>query len=184
MKKRNFGYLLIFLGLLMFCGSAILHLINEKQDRLAGENAALLMKNWEQELHFNLKEENDTYFLYDMAGTLQIPALGLELPVLKEWNYDLLQLAPCRYSGSMETGDLILMGHDYDSHFGRLKNLTEGDTILFTEESTPVPFTVEKIETLKKTELEALTSSEYPLSLFTCTPSGQSRLVIRCVPAE
>ena len=46
MKKRNLGYLLIFLGLLMFCGSATLHIFNEKQDRIAGENAALLMENW------------------------------------------------------------------------------------------------------------------------------------------
>ena len=32
MKKRNFGYLLIFLGLLMFCGSATIHIFNEKQE--------------------------------------------------------------------------------------------------------------------------------------------------------
>ena len=57
------------------------------------------------------------------SGVLRIPTLGLELPVLNEWNYDLLQMAPCRYSGDVETDDLILMGHDYQSHFGKLEEL-------------------------------------------------------------
>lgn len=183
MKKRNFGYLLIFLGLLMFCGSATIHIFNEKQDRIAGENAALLMENWEQELHFNIKDR-DEYYLYDMTGVLQIPSLGLELPVLNEWNYDLLQMAPCRYSGSVETNDLILMGHDYQSHFGKLEELEEGERIFFQNkgDSVPLIYEVTEIETLHKTELEELTSSDYPLSLFTCTDSGQYRLVVRCVP--
>ena len=185
MKKRNLGYLLIFLGLLMFCGSVTMHIFNEKQDRIAGENAALLMDNWEQELHFNIKDA-DTYYLYDMAGVLRIPSLGLELPVLNEWNYDLLQMAPCRYSGSVETDDLILMGHDYESHFGKLEELQEGETIFFLKKGDSVPYSyvVQEIETLHKTELEKLTSSDYPLSVFTCTSSGQYRLVIRCVPVE
>lgn len=185
MKKRNFGYLLIFLGLLMFCGSAVIHIFNEKQDRIAGENAALLMENWEQELHFNIKGM-DEYYLYDMTGVLQIPSLGLELPVLNEWNYDLLQMAPCRYSGSVETNDLILMGHDYQSHFGKLEELQEGETIFFLKKGDFVPYSyvVKEMETLHKTELEELTSSAYPLSVFTCTDSGQYRLVIRCVSEE
>ena len=185
MHKRTPGYLLIFLGLLMFCGSAVLHLINERQDRLAGENAAILLDNLEQEIHFNLGEE-ESVPLYNMAGSLQIPALGLELPVMDEWNYDLLQVSPCRYSGEVETEDLIIMGHDYDSHFGRFKNLTEGVEIYFAPKGAPTPilYSVEAIETLHKTDVEELTSSDYPLSLFTCTYSGQSRLVIRCDYAE
>ena len=187
MKKCNLGYLLIFLGLLMFCGSATMHIFNEKQDRLAGENAALLMNNLEQEIHFNLGNENDaSYALYDMAGALRLPSIGLELPVMNEWNYDLLQMSPCRYSGSTETGDLILMGHDYQTHFGKLEELKKGENIFFQSkgDSVPLIYEVAEIETLHKTELEELTSSNYPLSLFTCTSSGQYRLVIRCVSAE
>lgn len=182
MKRRNLGYLLIFLGLLMFCGSTVLHMFNERQDRLAGENAALLLENWEQELHFNLEENTEAYYLYDMAGVLKIPALGLELPVLDEWNYDLLQIAPCRYSGAVNTDDLILMGHDYQSHFGKLEDLMEGETVFFLKKDSAVPYIyiVKEIETLHKTDLEELTISDYPLSLFTCTASGQNRLVIRC----
>ena len=185
MKKRNLGYLLIFLGLMMFCGSAVMHTINEKQDRIAGENAAALMENWEQELHFNLGKEDDSYYLYDMTGVVEIPALGMRLPVLNEWNYDLLQMAPCRYSGSKETGDLILMGHDYESHFGKLEELQGGERIYFSQKGTAVPlsYEVQEVVTLHKKELDVLVSSDYPLSLFTCTDGGQYRLVVRCVPA-
>ena len=37
-------------------------------------------------------------------GLLEIPALGLSLPVMSEWSYPNLKLAPCRYSGSAYTG--------------------------------------------------------------------------------
>ena len=181
MHKKTSGYLLIFLGLLMFCGSAILHMVNERQDRLAGENAALLLDNLEQEIHFNLGK-NQSVLLYNMAGRLRIPSLGLELPVMNEWNYDLLQISPCRYSGDAKSGDLIIMGHDYDSHFGKLKKLKEGQEIYFEPKgaSVPISYTVAGIETLHKTEIEKLPDSDYPLSLFTCTASGQYRLVVRC----
>ena len=186
MKRRDLGYLLIFLGLLMFCGSAVIHTIHERQDRIAGENAKMLMENWEQELHFNLEETEGGYYLYDMAGVLKIPALGIELPVLNEWNYDLLQMAPCRYSGSTETKDLILMGHNYRSHFGNLEELKGGELIYFFRKGTAVPlsYEVKEVVTLHQKELKELVSSEYPLSLFTCTDGGRYRLVVRCVSAS
>ena len=169
----------------MFCGSAVMHSINEKQDRVAGENVAALMENWERELYFNLNDEDDTYYLYDMIGVVEIPVLGLCLPVLNEWNYDLLQMAPCRYSGSVEENDLILMGHDYNSHFGKLEGLQGGEQIVFFPKGAVAPFSyeVKEVVTLHKTELEELVSPDYSLSLFTCTASGQYRLVVRCVSA-
>ena len=51
-------------------------------------------------------------------GTLQIPALGLRLPVLRDWSYPNLRIAPCRYAGTPQ-GSLVLAAHNYESHFGR-----------------------------------------------------------------
>ena len=41
-------------------------------------------------------------------------------------------------------------------------------------------YTVAQLETLKNKELDRLTSSAHPLTLFTCTSGGQARLVVRC----
>ena len=54
-------------------------------------------------------------------GTLKIPALHLELPVLSEWSYPLLRKAPCRYAGSAYKGNLVIAAHNYSSHFGQIK---------------------------------------------------------------
>ena len=39
-------------------------------------------------------------------GTLQIPALSLELPVIAECSYPALRVAPCRYMGSVYHGNI------------------------------------------------------------------------------
>ena len=69
----------------------------------------------------------------DYIGILTIPALELELPVISEWNYPNLKIAPCRYGGSAYLNNLIICGHNYRSHFGNLKHLTVGDLAFFTD---------------------------------------------------
>ncbi|MGN0972066.1 MAG: sortase, partial [Aristaeellaceae bacterium] len=44
-------------------------------------------------------------------GMMSIPKLGLELPVISEWSYPKLKLAPCRYTGSVYRDDMIICGH-------------------------------------------------------------------------
>ena len=118
---------------------------------------------------------------YDLMGVLRIPCLDLELPVMSTWDYDLVKISPCRYSGSVEENDLILLAHNYKRHFGPLKKLELGDELQITDVDGGVTaYTVAQLETLKNTELDRLTSSAHPLTLFTCTSGGQARLVVRC----
>lgn len=117
---------------------------------------------------------------YESVGVLRIPALGIELPILDNWDYDRLKLAPCRYTGSAAGGDLILMGHNYRSHFKALYQVEPGTKVTFTDvNGVCYSYTVDRIDTIKGTETEKL-PADYALSLFTCTPGGQSRLVVRC----
>ena len=66
-------------------------------------------------------------------GVLEIPDLGLNLPVASNWSYPLLRQTPCRYTGSAYTNDLVIAAHNYDKHFGGLKNLQIGDSVTFTD---------------------------------------------------
>lgn len=113
-------------------------------------------------------------------GVLSIPSLNLELPVLSQWSYPNLKDAPCRYSGSLYQNDLIICAHNYASHFGRLKTLQPGDTLLFTDmDDQVVSFQMVEQETLDPYDQEAMTTGDWDLTLFTCTPGGQTRVTLR-----
>lgn len=70
---------------------------------------------------------------YEYVGYVEIPVLGLKLPVMSEWDYTRLKIAPCRQFGSSRTDDLVIAAHNYESHFGHLKDLSEGDSVTFTD---------------------------------------------------
>ena len=124
----------------------------------------------------------------DYIGTLEIPSLDLELPVLSEWNYPNLRVAPCRYVGSAYQGNLIIAAHNYPSHFGNLKHLQEGEMVRFTDvDGNRFAYQVVVRETLEPTAIDEMQSEEegtWDLTLFTCTIGGQSRVTVRCVQVE
>lgn len=114
-------------------------------------------------------------------GLLQIPALELELPVISRWSYANFKLAPCRYRGSAYQGSLILAGHNYPCFFGRLKNLSQGDAVRFTDmDGNVFDYEVVALETMPPTATEEMESGEYDLTLFTCTVGAANRIAVRC----
>lgn len=118
---------------------------------------------------------------YAYIGYLSIPSLGLELPVMSEWDYTRLKIAPCRYAGSVKTDNLVIAAHNYRRHFGPIKKLAIGDEVYFTDVDGIV-FCYEVVEmvTLSPTAVEEMSAGDYDLTLFTCTYGGQSRVTVRC----
>ena len=118
---------------------------------------------------------------YDCIGVLSIPVLELELPVLTDWSYAKLKIAPCRYYGSCYEKNFVIAAHNYQSHFGRLSELQPKDLILFTDISGTVHcYEVVLLETLPANATEEMITSGFDLSLYTCTPGGASRVTVRC----
>lgn len=114
-------------------------------------------------------------------GTLEMPALQLKLPVMNEWSYANLREAPCRYTGSAYTGDLILCAHNFDTHFGRIKWLSPGDGVIFTDvDGNIFHYRVVEIETLSPDHVDEMKEENYGLTLFTCTLGGAARVTVRC----
>ena len=121
----------------------------------------------------------------DYIGVLSIPSLELELPVISQWDYPALKVAPCRYSGSLYQDDLIICAHNYASHFGKLKELQPGDTVLFTDmDEHVVTFRMVERETLNPMDAEGMEAGDWDLTLFTCTIGGQTRVTIRLERVE
>ena len=123
-------------------------------------------------------EEIDGY-LY--IGKVSIPALELELPVMDTWDYKRMKNAPCRYVGTAYRPGFVLCAHNYTAHFGRLKNLSPGDSVLFTDVAgNEFSYEVEKVEILAPTDVEEMKSDDWDLTMFSCTLGGRTRVTVRC----
>ena len=114
-------------------------------------------------------------------GILSIPKLERQLPVQSDWSMPKLQRSPCRYSGSLTEGDLVIAAHNYKRHFSGLATLSPGDSIVFTDlEGTEWAYEVREVCTIAATDIEGMVNSGYDLSLFTCNYGGKARVTVRC----
>ena len=194
------------LGVALVLGALFLSQANQKEDFTAKENATIVIPQLvEQIQHNNTLPESETTPIVllqkpvqllteeekKMAeveinghlyiGYLSIPSLELELPIMSDWSYPKLKIAPCRYSGSLRGEDLVLMAHNYSRHFGKISKLNEGDTISFTDvDGVVTHYQVAAMDILEPTAVEVMTSGEFDLTLFTCTYGGGSRVTVCC----
>lgn len=121
----------------------------------------------------------------DYIGYLSLPTVSLELPVQQSWSYPRLRRSPCRYAGSPQTGGFVVAAHNYQSHFGKLSQLQQGDPITFTALSgATTAYAVAEVEVLAPTAIADMTAGKWDLTLFTCTYGGRSRVTVRCLKAE
>ena len=176
MNKRTRGILLLAAGFVMLFAAVALYWAYDDRDRLAGETSAALLQELEADPAPPAITEEVTITTpegYELLGAVHIPALDISLPVLATWDEALLDAAPCRYSGSLTTGDLVIMGHSYRTHFRPLWSIQPGTAVLSHS------FTVSAVETVSGDQGDAL-SSDYPLTLFTCTADSKHRILVRC----
>lgn len=194
MKK---GRLCIVLGLLLLAAALVLTGYNLLEGSRAQRSAAAAVQVLEQKLP-EVTPELPQWQQYpemelpvvtvdglDYVGLLELPALGLELPVLERWSYPNLRQAPCRYQGTAYRSGFVIAGHNYPAHFGSLRNLTAGDSVFFTDmDGYRFAYQVAAVEVLPPTAVEEMSDEGWDLTLFTCTPGGQSRVAVRCLRAE
>ena len=196
MKHKGKG--LIFTGLLLIAAALFLTGYNLFDQMRAQRSAAQAAAQLAERLPQTRQTDVPDYLLtpemempvetidgVDYVGVLRIPALALELPVINQWSYPLLKIAPCRYSGSAYQNNLVLCAHNYASHFGNLKNLHIGDAVTFTDmDGNLFSYQVAELETLPPQATEEMENGDWDLSLFTCTVGGQSRVTVRCTAEQ
>lgn len=203
--KPDRGRMWINLGLLLLAAALLLSVGNVYDSRRAGETSRQVVEQMCQNVETAPETTGETeapaipeYLLdadrempvqtvdnRDYIGVLTIPALELELPVISQWDYPSLKVAPCRYSGSLYQNNLIICAHNYASHFGKLKNLHVGDIAMFTDmaENT-VTFQMVERETIQPEDLEAMDAGNWDMTLYTCTVGGKSRVTVRFARVE
>ncbi len=195
-QKRN-GLLLILLGagaIVLALGLFSYNKWEAQQASLASEAALLQLqlamaeddcqsdktKEFKNQPMAEIEIDGERYI-----GQLNIPDLGLELPVISQWSYPRLKKAPCRYSGTLEDKNLVLLAHNYKKHFGYLHTLRIGSNIEFQDvDGRMQTYEIASIETVEPTDIEKVTAGEYALTLFTCTYGGQYRTMVGCNPVD
>lgn len=122
---------------------------------------------------------------YAYIGYLSIPDLNLELPVMSGWDSRRLQIAPCRFTGTLKGEDLVIMAHNYQSHFGHLSRLTLGSELRFVDmDGKTWNYEVVATDILAAESVEEMTAGEYDLTLFTCATNRTHRVTVRCNKTE
>ena len=199
--RRKIGIISMILGAALILAALSLFLWNRLEDRQASVSVEEILPQVEAAIEEAAAKEteNSGTGMYELCGSdsgdmteaeidghnyigyISIPALGLELPVMSSWSYEQLRIAPCRYYGSITTGDLVIAAHNYSRHFKNIQRLTAGDEVFFTDmDGTVTIYTVAEVETLTPESVEEMTNSDYALTLFTCTYGGQNRVTVRC----
>lgn len=201
------------LGLLLMAGSMGLLILNRQEAEQAQQASADLMPQLEQAIEENLaSRENeppqetepiipgtplemlDPELLkmteveidgHSYIGYLSIPSLGLELPVMADWDYGKLKIAPCRMCGTIKEENLVIMAHNYRNHFGTLNQLNPGDEVVFVDmDNVTTLYEVVATDVVIPTAVEEVTSGDFDLTLFTCTYGGRTRVVVYCDTVE
>lgn len=179
MKKSKVGIALILSGFFLLLIALGWSVVNLMEDRRAGEISVQLVNRLEA-----LPPTEEPVLTLDGAhycAQLEIEKLNLRLPVRNDWDMQYLKSTPCRYDGSMRTGDLIVAAHNYRNHFGGLHRLQAGDKVSLTDPSgTVYRYVVTDVSTLAGTDVVKMYDGEWDLTLFTCTRGGEHRTTVRC----
>ena len=205
MPKKT-GIAIVAVGAVLILSALLLLLYNRYEDAHAGQEAESLLASVEAAISAQatdtpaatapkrpdttetpaptpLDPEMPVVLLdgYEYVGYVEIPVLGLKLPVMSEWDYNRLKLAPCRQFGSSRTDDLVIAAHNYKTHFRKIRTLSEGSEVRFTDAAGNVfVYHVAVVEALTAQSVEEMISGGWPLSLFTCTADGKNRVTVRC----
>lgn len=204
---KKAGIAFVAVGAVLILSALLLFLHNDREDQRAGQEAEKILTALQSAIPDQLPEitappstkpeeslpnpeptETEPREMtvveidgYGYIGYISIPTISVELPVMSEWDYSRLELAPCRQFGSTVTDDLVIAAHNYKSHFRYLSQLNAGDPVQFTDmDGQMITYAVAAIETLNPEEVEAVQNSGYDLVLYTCNPGGQTRIVIYC----
>ena len=203
MRKR--GSFLLLLGAALLCAALLLAGKNRREELAAGKAAAALLVQAEQTAARHsappaaaptgappaAPEEalspspsaspSAAPETSALLGVLSVPAVSLTVPVFAEWSYYSLTLAPCRDCGSVETGDLVIAAHNYDTHFGRLSRMEPGDSVYFTDMAgNTTEYAAASVEQRDPSDAEGVRESGYPLVLYTCSWDCTARVTVFC----
>ena len=143
-KKSGIAFVLV--GTVLILSALSLFLYNRYEDAQAGQEAESLLADVQTLIETapsTLPEETVPQETlapelpvteidgYGYVGYLSIPKLELELPVMSEWDYARLKIAPCRQFGSSNLYEVIRVETLKPTEVDAVQN-SDHDLVLYT----------------------------------------------------
>lgn len=124
---------------------------------------------------------------YSTVGSISIPSINVNYPILSETTDSLLKVSVCKFWGCdpNQVGNLCIAGHNYRNKkfFSKAINLVVGDTIEITDlDDQTVQYAVYDKYTVDPNDVSCtsqLTNGKKIVTLITCTNDSQQRVVIK-----
>ncbi len=202
--RQKIGKICMLLGVLLLLGALAVFCYNKWDENRADKASQEVLGELEEVLPEEPEAEQEELRIavpisdpeqamteteidgYKYIGYVSIPSIELELPVMSQWSYAGLKIAPGRYTGTTYADNLVVCGHNYAKHFSPIKWLAVGTEVNFVDmDGLTWSYTVSKVETIQPTQIEKMTTAtendDWDLTLFTCTTGGRARYALRCV---
>ena len=134
------------------------------------------------------KSENTvkTYKGFGVVGTIEIPAIGIQYPILEKVTKKSIEVAVAFLYGTgiNQPGNSVIIGHNYRNglFFSNLRKLNNGDKIYITDNSgAKLTYTIyNKFEAAPEDTsfYQRDTGGKPEITLSTCTDNVKTRLII------
>jgi len=165
-----------------------LFFVDESMQRYpsAGRTASILELS-EEEQHPEDEQDAESWhgeaLVYSVIGIMEIPVFNQKLPVLSGCTYALLNISVGRYAGHADEKPerLVIAGHNFRSHFGRISTLDLGDELLFTtQDGSTYRYIVIGMDSCHRDDKEAVREGdEWDITLLTCQKDRTMRTLVR-----
>lgn len=118
----------------------------------------------------------------DYVALVDIPTLGLTLPVANDWHSVKVLSGPRRFDGTVYDGSLIVGGVDQPGQFSGFSLLQLGDTVTVTDMTgLAFHYVIDRIDRSTSASEEILTAGTADLTLFVRNAYNLDYILLRCV---
>lgn len=129
---------------------------------------------------------------YETVGSINIPKIDVNYPILSETTVELLKVAPCKFFGPApnQVGNLCIAGHNYKNSqfFSKADKLVTGDVIEITDISgKTIKYSVyDKYRVVPEDTActSQFTNGKKIVTLITCTNDNKKRIIIQAKEIE
>ena len=135
----------------------------------------------------NTYNGNFNYEGYTILGLIDIPSIGFNSVIIREYSYDAMNVGVIKTYGSElnEPGGFIISGHNFRGRSLFMYNvhrLTSGDKIYITDGSgNKLEYTVYEVQRyVDPNDTSVYTSYDgYNVTLITCEDGGKTRIIVK-----
>ncbi len=191
-KKTDNNKIIMKIGLLLIAAALVLAGFNVWRQYVAGrasddilDQIDIIDEGWQDPPAYKLNPDMEMPVRIingqEIVGVIEIPAADIKLPVINTWSYPHLRVAPCRFLGTAYKNDMVIIGHNFRTHFGPIRGLSPGAEVSFTDmDGNRFDYELVDMEILEPVMVKELKAGDWDLTLVTCTQGNLTRTALRC----